>query len=154
MKLQNILVLCFLIFSLSSCSPETANNTPQSVSIGTPFQMNVGEVVSFDEGHYLTFARVASDSRCPVNAQCIWQGEATIVLIPYDGKSSAEVDTIYPEVSLSTQTTDAFTYLAPEKDRNTFGYVVSLNSLSPTPEVGKEIQESDYVATLTISLSE
>ncbi|MFA6887886.1 MAG: hypothetical protein WC254_00135 [Candidatus Woesearchaeota archaeon] len=149
MNLQKILTLFFLVIFISSCSLEqadTVSDAPSIVSIGVPFQIAVGETVSF-EGHYLTFNRVDSDSRCPIDVKCIWAGEATVVLVPQDN------DIMYDEVHISTQTTDALTYLAPD-NKDTFGYVVSLNSLSPVHEVGKEIQQSEYIATLTISLLE
>jgi len=45
-----------------------------------------GQSVSLDVATTLQYVRLVSDSRCPVDAQCIWAGEATIELILESGK--------------------------------------------------------------------
>ncbi len=160
MKIMTLLL--FVLFALSSCSTETTNNDVIDVSVETPFEIQVGQTASI-EGHYFTFSEVTSDSRCPIDVKCIWAGEATIVLISQDDYL------IYSDVYLSTNSTGAYTYLFPqtyiEKICNEdvctavqppyeLGYIIALNSLSPSPKSGEEIDPSEYVATLTIYLSE
>ncbi|MSR86386.1 hypothetical protein EXS74_03245 [Candidatus Woesearchaeota archaeon] len=158
MKIMNISVLLFLLLTMSACSTPTSN-----VSVEIPFEMKVGETASI-EGHEFTFLEVRSDSRCPIEAVCIWEGEATIVLDPVE-----EDNLVFTEVSLSTKSTEAYTYLFQENTNNTLcsgeevcpitsqpytlGYLIQLNSLSPLRSVEKEIDPLEYVATLTIYLS-
>lgn len=153
------IILLFVLFAFSSCS---IDNDIIDVSVETPFEIQVGQTASI-EGHYFTFSKVISDSRCPIDVKCIWAGETTIVLISQDD------DLIYSDVYLSTNSTGAYTNLFPqtyiEKICNEdvctavqpsyeLGYLIALNSLSPSPKSGEEIDPSEYVATLTIYLSE
>lgn len=131
--------MIILIF-LSSCSIETKPDI--NVSVEIPFEIKVGEIANI-EGHRFMFSKVSSDSRCPIDAQCIWLGEATIVLTPFDQQNKPS-----EEVSISTNSTDAYVKLFDE-----YGYLVQLNSLTPQPKVGTQIAQSDYIATLTIFLS-
>ena len=45
-----------------------------------------GQSASLDVATTLQYVRLVSDSRCPVDAQCIWAGEATIELTLESGK--------------------------------------------------------------------
>ena len=167
MKTHIFFILAILIFTMSACSTKedkeiSKENLPiLNVSVEIPFEIKVGQTVSIED-HKFTFSEVRSDSRCPTNAQCIWSGEATIVLVPQN-----EEGLVFKEVSLSTKSTDAYTYLFPEKENTsqcttncivssqpyTYGYLVEFNALSPTAEVGKVIDQSEYIATLTMYLS-
>lgn len=133
-----------------------------NVSVETPFELKVGQTASI-EGHEFTFSQVRSDSRCPKDAQCIWAGEVTIVLTPQD-----EPGLTFSPVYLSTNSSD-ISYLFPDNTNSTicsregtcttssnpytYGYGIGLISVSPQPEVGKEIDPSNYTATLVIYLS-
>ncbi len=163
MKIVSICVTLFFILIISSCSTQRTESSVPTVSVEVPFEMKVGETVSI-EGHQFTFSQVRSDSRCPMDAQCIWAGEATVVLTPVD-----EADLNFKEVLLSTNSTEAYTYLFPDNTNNTvcseegmcttssnlytYGYLIQLNSLSPLPQTGEELSQEDYIATFTIYLS-
>ena len=66
-------------------------------------RLGVGETAEHD-GHTLTFAGVAEDSRCPEDVECIWAGRATIYVevddvsysltLPYSGQTPEEVSTV------------------------------------------------------------
>ena len=54
---------------------------PNDITILKP-----GQSASLDVSTTLNYVRLVSDSRCPVNAQCIWAGEVTIELTLESGK--------------------------------------------------------------------
>lgn len=78
------------------------------------------------------FTGVTSDSRCPSGAQCIWAGEATVVLTVGGTQS----------VTLRLQPG------APGATAIVGGYQITLVALAPHPAVNKSIVQNDYVATI------
>jgi len=154
-------LLLLLLILLSSCSiKESVDDNIIQVSPEIPFELKVGKTAEI-EGHQFTFKEVSSDSRCPANALCIWEGEATIVLVSLDDEDN--IGYAY----LSTNSTEAFVPLFPQTNiqerckldvctsvspEYNLGYLISLNSLLPERDVDVEIQQSDYIATFTIYL--
>lgn len=154
--MKKYLLLIFLLLFISSCSNNIIN-----VTLGTPFELKVGQTAEI-EGHRFTFTEVSSDSRCPVDAECIWTGEATVLLVSQDD------DGVLSDVYISTYSTEANVPLFPQtfisencnenvctiiEPPHELGYLISLDSLLPLQEVGKEIKQEDYVAMFTIGLS-
>ena len=45
-----------------------------------PFDLRAGQSAVVPGGLKVTFDRVVSDSRCPIDAICVWAGEAVIAL--------------------------------------------------------------------------
>jgi hypothetical protein len=86
----------------------------------------------------ITFERILSDNRCPVDVQCITGGEARAWFL-FD----AEAGHTEP-VTLDT-------------DRNATavvaGYRISLVSVSPLPRSTVRIDPRDYVVELTVALA-
>lgn len=83
----------------------------------------------------MSFERVASDSRCPMDALCVWAGDAIVVLtISGDGQPAArELHTI-----------------AGSSEASYSGYMIKLISLAPYPRSDRQIRPEDYVATLSV----
>ncbi len=79
-----------------------------------------------------------NDSRCPTGVQCVWAGRVTVEVEVSGSTSEAEV------VSLSSPVP------AGEKPPLALGYRISLVSVNPYPQSGKEARESDYVAILEL----
>ena len=50
------------------------DHAPQTVTLG------VGERAILMDGSQLTYLRLVNDSRCPPDVQCVWAGDATIVM--------------------------------------------------------------------------
>ena len=42
--------------------------------------LGVGEAATLDDGSRLTYLRLVNDSRCPLDVQCVWAGDAEIAL--------------------------------------------------------------------------
>lgn len=65
----------------------------RSVSLGQPFTMQPGERVSLPGDASLRYLRVANDSRCPPDVQCIRAGDADVLFefVPHSGGETAQV---------------------------------------------------------------
>ena len=153
-------LLLLLLILLSSCSiKESVDDNIIQVSPEIPFELKVGQTAEI-EGHQFIFKEVSSDSRCPANALCIWEGEATIVLVSLDNNNQEgivnistkndEVVPLFPQTYIKESCIDdVCTFVNPPYE---LGYFIGLNSLSPERDVDVEIQQSDYIATFTIYL--
>ena len=153
-------LLLLLLILLSSCSiKESVDDNIIQVSPEIPFELKVGQTAEI-EGHQFIFKEVSSDSRCPANALCIWEGEATIVLVSLDNNNQEgivnistkndEVVPLFPQTYIEEKCVwDFCNFVSPPYE---LGYFISLNSLSPERDVDVEIQQSDYIATFTIYL--
>lgn len=54
---------------------------PVKAVLGTPVVLPVGQTATFGRSDLdLRFKRVASDSRCPTGATCVWAGEAAVTV--------------------------------------------------------------------------
>ena len=114
----------------------------QTARVGREFEVKVGRVVTLDGGGLrVRFARVASDSRCPVDVNCVWAGSAE-VLVEVGGRRWREKQTL-------TLNTNAGGQGASEAK---FGrYTVKLVNLNPRPRSNRKIAPGRYTATLLVS---
>ncbi|HEX2091558.1 MAG TPA: hypothetical protein VHG28_04115 [Longimicrobiaceae bacterium] len=117
---------------LAACSVATS----PAAELDQEFRLRYLEQAVLDGGRLtVSFREVPSDSRCPVDAQCIQAGEATVVLSLAKPGREASV------VALRT---------TPGKDIASYGeYRVELRRLDPAPRV-RGIPPGSYVATLRI----
>ena len=70
-----LLAGCLLL--LSACAAAPPSRPP--VKPGEEFTLALGEAVGIEQkGILLRFEKVVEDSRCPMNARCIWEGNARI----------------------------------------------------------------------------
>ncbi len=110
---------------------------PQDATLGQEFDVRVGRWVTVEgERLRVTFDRVAEDSRCPEGVQCVWAGNAKVVLRL--SKSRRRSSTM----SLNTGT--------DPKEASYRGYEVRLVKLEPYPKEKRRIRKRDYVATLVV----
>lgn len=75
-----------------------------------------------------------TDSRCPINTDCIWAGEASVYL---QAKSNGQ--------------TASFVLNGLGSDTTLFGYQIELVDLLPYPEHGKEINFNDKKVVLNVT---
>jgi hypothetical protein len=116
---------------LASCQNEAPCNHYQ---LDTPIEIGFSKTISFcDESMSISFTKVISDSRCPENVVCIWQGLAEVeVLISVSGREEKFLLSTYPP----------FNNIPSEV---VFGdYRFSLENVSPYPNTSKSYQEKDY----------
>lgn len=81
-------------------------------------------------------ARVAHDSRCPVEAKCISAGDAAVVLSVRQGRAAAV------EVTLHT--------MAAPRDVTRGAWRIQLVDLVPQPSLRRPLAQEDYVATVRV----
>lgn len=127
--------------ALFACSAAAAQQQ-QAPRVGREFKAGVGWVMGLDRGRLmLRFARVASDSRCPVDVNCVWAGNAEVVL-EVGGRLWRERQTL-------TLSTNAGAQGASEAKYGR--YTVKLVNLSPRPRGNRKIPSGRYTATLLVS---
>ncbi len=108
-----------------------------SVTVGQEFRLHTGETAAIGgASSSITFAGVASDSRCPAGVQCVQAGNAAVVLhVATAGAASRSL-------TLNTGTQPTEVPLGAQ--------VLRLVSLAPAPPAGGTIAPSTYVATLCV----
>jgi hypothetical protein len=112
---------------------------PKDVALDKEFQIRFGEVVSIKkEGLKIGFENVVEDSRCPTGVECVWAGNAKIVILMKNNRRRAYT------IKLNTS-------VEPKQDNFLKKYDVKLVSLSPYPKKDAKIKNRDYVATLIVS---
>lgn len=74
------------VMTLGAAAAGCARNAPVEVSPGAEFELGIGETARVANGDLtITFERVVEDSRCPMDAVCVWAGRATIRLATRSG---------------------------------------------------------------------
>jgi hypothetical protein len=140
---RTLLILATL--ALAACgandvtTPTRAPGAPaRNVGLGVPFDLGVGEGATVNgEGLTVTFNGVGEDSRCPIDVQCEWEGDA-------------EVDVTLSRSGSTPLNTVLHTTLTPQSVSYN-GYTVTLNDLDPDPVSTGTIDPDDYVATFTVT---
>lgn len=110
----------------------------QTAVLGQPFRLARGKTAGLEgRGMRIRFECVSEDSRCPTGVQCVWAGDARVVLRLSEAGRAAAVDTLR---------------LTVEPRAVTYGaYVIRLEALEPAPRQNAPPRADDYVATLVIS---
>jgi hypothetical protein len=113
-----------------------------SVGVNT-YDIDYSESVTFDQNKKLTFVDVVTDSRCPIDVDCVWPGEATIALQAI----CKPADTINFELSFGEIGED-------HRDTTIFQiYRVEILEVLPLREEGIELEKEDYSIRVLIEKS-
>ncbi len=83
----------------------------------------------------IKFISVTEDSRCPVDANCIWAGNAKVHVKIADSRGS--------------KTMVMNTTMGPKGDQHN-GWAIYLTELTPAPKSGAAIKQKAYKATFSI----
>ncbi|HEX8115889.1 MAG TPA: hypothetical protein VF521_01330 [Pyrinomonadaceae bacterium] len=106
------------------------------------FELRAGQSTTFDRGRLrIRFVRVASDSRCPLDVQCVWAGNAEVILeLRLKGQRG-------------TKTLRLNTNASPERpSEGSYGrYNLKLSGLAPQRRSSQEIRPGRYTATLQVT---
>ena len=132
--LSVLMVAAFI--AIATCPPKINDKT---ISLGDSFSLAVGQSASIDgEDLHIKFVDIVADSRCPLEVQCIWQGEvACLVEITHSGTGHQKVLT-HPG-------------LTEELSKAQFGTYQFTFSVEPYPRAGKEIKKSEYRLNLLVT---
>jgi len=89
-----------------------------------------------DENIWVTFDSLLSDSRCPINVMCFWEGNAEVLIM------FSNNEYVY---RFKLNTHRGFEY-----EKVLYGYKISLVDLLPYPHADSIYVESDYSAQIVI----
>jgi hypothetical protein len=105
----------------------------------TSATLRIGESVTLEGSHTaITVADVSDDSRCPVDATCIWAGDATVTLRVQPSKGDAETVALHVGQPEARSVTVA-------------GLRLRLERLEPAPRAGQTIAREQYRVVIAIS---
>lgn len=110
---------------------------PTGPEVGESFTLEPGEGVTLElDGIGVRFMRVVEDSRCPLRVQCVWAGDAAIVIELSPQAGDAAEHTLHTSMG--------------QKSIVLGRYELSLLELSPYPDEPRSISPEDYRATLVV----
>jgi hypothetical protein len=91
------------VVAFAACSGAAVFEVPQYSSI-QPFDVGLapGDRVVVDDTFTIVFHDVAEDSRCPTDVECVWQGNAAVVLKLTAGSGAAFTITLTTGVPSDT----------------------------------------------------
>lgn len=125
-------------------------------SLGDQFTLRVSESVTVNSlphhsmAAWVHFVGVVEDSRCPSQVQCVWQGDAEVVvesaLVRGGARGEVRLDTLHTTTSGGPGTGPDIVQLDI--------FELRLVSLAPYPETPGSIRSDEYAATFQILFSE
>jgi len=128
--MKTLVMVVFLALAVSGCT--SLATAPGTVDLGEEFQLPYGQTVIIPEARLsLTFRELGEDSRCPEGANCIWAGNARVILIVSDLETSLNT-TLEPRQVLHR------------------GYSIQLVGVAPYPKLGEVHKVEDYAVTLVV----
>lgn len=98
-----------------------------------PFDLSVKETITVDQLK-MTLLEITDDSRCPINAFCVWQG--TIA-------TDVELD-----VNGVTKTVNISQVDGPHEFE---GYTITIRNAAPSTKAGQPIAQDEYAITYVVS---
>jgi hypothetical protein len=143
--MKRIVLMCLVVcLSLWGCDKQQ-NTTPQaatelSVPLGKPTALNSTNLA----GVSLNVEKV-EDSRCPINALCVWAGVAKVTLAVKQGMESRLLVLGIPNCSSCTPELSATQQVVIGSNR----YRITLKEVSPYP-TGSVVQQADYTLKFTV----
>jgi len=135
--LRYVIICTAIVFALlAGCD---GNQAPVTVGLGEVFTIGVGQSAQIPgEDMEVTFIEVIGDSRCPQNANCIWEGVASsYIKITHEG---VDYSIVLNQPGLTEQASEIF-----------IDYTLTY-SLNPYPREGEEIPPKDYLLTLNVAM--
>ena len=118
-----------------------------------PNLLRVGESLQYDEGLKITFLAVSKDQRCPINAQCVTQGDAAVVLRVKAGNQAARNVRIHTN-DKPRQVVIPANEFPPDMAGIPKSYVISIAKLNPLPTAGIVTPQSKYLLALRILVAQ
>lgn len=107
------------------------------LELDRPMTIHVGDTIIVGATE-LTLSAITDDSRCPEDVDCFWAGEATAVFL----------SNVTGEVKLTIGGGD---FVDERSSMRVGDFILTLESLAPTPHSEREIAQADYQATLRLT---
>ena len=134
-SLRRVLVLVLGAASFGAACRQSPT-APADVLLGQPFDLRAGQSAVVPGGLKVTFDRVVSDSRCPIDAICVTAGEARLALT----LSAADAAPVLREVRADSA--------APEI--SFLAYTIRVIALQPYPRSDRRPAPEEFVATFSV----
>jgi hypothetical protein len=139
------LTLCLLAaFAavVGTASAKAARGARKKIVLNKNFVLSVGQEVSTADGKLkIKFVSVAEDSRCPKGVNCIWAGNARVML--QVGKTNGAP----VKLELNTNAREA-----TDGAGGGYGqYLIKLVEVAPYPVAEQPIKPGSYTVTLNVS---
>jgi len=140
------LTLCLLatLVAIAGAAPTAAcgGRARKKIMLGKNFVLNVGqEVLTADGKLKIKFVSVLEDSRCPKGVNCIWAGNARVML--QVGKPTGAP----LKLELNTNPREATDGAGSGYDQ----YLIKLVEVAPYPVAEQTIKPGNYAVTLVVS---
>lgn len=120
---------------VAACTSDSGN--VRVASLSETFTLNYGQAAKLEAGPSVQFVGVGEDSRCPVDVQCVWQGNAAIVLEVRSGSDVARV-------TVNSAGGDQF-----PRSARAGGYTIELVDVRPEARQTRPVPEA-YSVTLRV----
>lgn len=132
--MPNILPILTILVLLRACDTDpSAPVSEDRYRLGEAFTLVIGTTATFkDEPLQLRFVNVSSDSRCPEGVQCVWAGDAAVIVQFRD-----QPDTLHTMHEPSEVTRGAYT--------------VRMLQLDPYPKHGTPRDTAKYAARFVVT---
>lgn len=139
MKLRSInFQILAIIFFLYNCSDNLNKVEPTTFELGDTLTIGYGKTLyNNSEDQSIKFDSVLTDSRCPINVICVWEGDAEV-------KFTISNDDNFIDFTLHT----AKDYFST--DTTLFGYNIELIGLLPYPHTEIQHLITEYKAVIII----
>lgn len=149
---RNLVILAAIIFALAGCLGFQNNQVQADVNanLDTPFLLKQNQTAFLaSENLMIRFLDIQSDSRCPIDVQCIWAGEAEARLglqLATDAGSTG----LFTEMLLVKGAGDdaSVKVFKASKDAS---YSIKLIRVDPYPRSNTTKESRDYTITLSVS---
>ncbi len=123
-------VFVILALSVIGCDSSTG---PTGPGLDEEFVLAFGQTVTLKNYSLtITFKSVLEDSRCPTGAECVWAGNAKIV-----------IEVSQTDIELNTT-------LEP-KQAGYLAYSIQLLAVNPYPKLNEQLQPEDYSIKLIVT---
>ena len=133
-----LILLLVIVTTLGSCEKSNPEQQAKSLILKQSLEISPGECISDDNQLEICFDSVSSDSRCAIDVQCVWEGNAAVeVTFSINGENH--------QLTLNTNGQSRF-----PADTTINQYHITLSGLAPEPVSTVKINQEDYVATLVI----
>ena len=134
---KTVLFAGFVMFCLVF-QPTVFAAFPKNAMLDTSFTLKIEETTNIDSELQLTVLDDVSDSRCPSDVTCVWEGVVSVqVNLLKDGQNLGNHTIQLGETEYDKQIFD--------------GYYVKLVAVEPYPLSTTQITPSDYVMTFLVS---
>jgi len=131
------IIILLAVFVLG-CNKNSDVNEEYNLSANSIVTLKYKECVDIsDFGFKICLDSILNDSRCPSGVVCVWEGDAEL------GFSIKNAD----EIKLFRLHTQGNF----QRDTTINGLKISLESLTPYPAFGSEIDQKDYSAEIKVS---